>query len=155
MKIKAKYIIIYCATCIILFLLFVKVFLFNEEDLPMVNKETEIEVLVEEIEINRGVTTINNEFVIFLASMLDSEKKPYWLESRIKSIRKPKNTENLFYLSDITPPYHLLKKKNENILTVIKNRDTLRFELIDPNASDPDDPTIKEFFESLLERGDK
>lgn len=152
MGIKIKYVVAYCIACIIVFVLFVKFFLFQSEDLPVVDKDTVLNDWVEDIKVNRGVTTINGNYVILSAKIVKSAEYPVWLRPRIPLYWQPKNSKYTPFIVDVTPPYYLLKNKNEMFLTIVKKGDTLTFELFDPNASTPNDPTIKEFFQRQFKK---
>lgn len=85
---------------------------------------------IKSISINRGILTLNKEYYLHGNSILIyKDSFPKWIQdhgepdfSFNKYIFKP-------FITDIEAPYVLYKNKNEEYFYVIKNNDTLKFEL--------------------------
>lgn len=83
---------------------------------------------VRRVEENRGVLTMKNfsgdYYVFSWCPLMSTKSLPNWV--RDKEVQD---------ISDIDPPYKIFKTKNENVFSIIKNGDTLKFKIEDGNDS--------------------
>lgn len=97
-----------------------------------INLNSEEIIDVQKFRNNRGSSILNEEFIIFSYCPLDFEDNyPEWIKRRDEPIFSLKNSKNIPTLYDIRVPYRLIKHKNEDFFYVIKNNDSLKFQMID------------------------
>ena len=108
----------------------------KENNENFITKEMKIESdTIRKLESNRGILTMysfrNN---IHLYSWCPLEYKnnfPSWIEDK----NKPEISLNKYIfkpcISDIDLPYEIYKKANENYFFIVKNKDTLKFKIIE------------------------
>lgn len=109
------------AFTLIIFLLGCK----TENNLNFVVKNTTIDSgFIRRIEINRGILTMKNfagDFYVYSwCPVIYNKSKPNLIKNREK-----------LQISDIEAPYKIFKTKNENFFSIIKNADTLKFEIVE------------------------
>jgi len=112
-------------------------------------KESEINTIVAKAWANHGAVIINDSFVIPGGNKLVSAK-PSWLVDENPPIVEFPGYKFTPRIIDIDPPFQILKEKETFEFIVIKNNDTLTFELTDPDYEDPSDPTFRETFKNIF-----
>ena len=80
--------------------------------------------------INRGILTLNKEYYLHGNSILIyNDSFPKWIQDH----GEPDFSSDQYFfkprITDIEAPYVLYKNKNEKYFYIIKNNDTLKFEL--------------------------
>ncbi|SDR66212.1 hypothetical protein [Christiangramia echinicola] len=110
-------------------------------------KDSEIQLEVIKMRVDHGFSFINNKYLVPMGTKLVSNR-PNWFEEKIQPIGGRESDQNP-YFNDLNKPFTILKVPNSFKLKVIKNSDTLVFELPDPDRKDPNDPTFKDVFEQL------
>ncbi len=90
-----------------------------------------LEVEVIKIDISQKALILNDSIVLYRNNRLIYKKnEPIWLFDKTKTLKGLKG-EVLYapIISEISPPYKLLKNKNTNTFQVIKEKDSLLFYL--------------------------
>jgi len=105
--------------------------LHNKELKGFVEIESEINTdTIKSVTINRGILTLNKKYTLFSnCFLIYNDSFPKWIQdhgepdfSFDEYVFKPS-------ITDIDAPYVLYKFKNEKYFYLIKNNDTLKFEL--------------------------
>ncbi len=90
--------------------------------------------LITKREINRGSLILN-----------DKHHHPIPIKTFLKDLTKNKKR---IYLKDIFPPYEIIKHKGSYNITIVKNNDSLYFEIPKyKKIKDSKDPTFEDLFE--------
>lgn len=87
---------------------------------------------IKSVTINRGILTLDKKYTLFSnCFLIYKDSFPKWIED----YGEPdiKSTDYVFnpYITDIKTPYVLYKFKDEKYFYIVKNNDTLKFELGD------------------------
>ena len=110
-------------------------------------KDAEIQLEVKKMRVDHGSSFINRSYIVPMGTKLISNR-PKWFKEKHQPIGGKDSDQNP-YFNDLYKPFTILKSSNSFELKVIKNSDTLIFELPDPDRKDPKDPTFKDLFEQL------
>lgn len=95
------------------------------KDVVLINQNIGVEVDVKKTKLNRTELFINDSLII-LSGLKMTSKKPIWLK------KKSSRGDYVNYsFSDIKEPYRLIKKRGSKDVFLIKNGDTLAFNLLD------------------------
>lgn len=113
------------------FLIFILNFACLNNDISTIKFKDEIKkTTITEFQINRGIIKLNNEFHFYSnCSLINKKIIPKWIMDEHSPDASLKKYEFHPQLSDIEVPYDLIKYKNENVFYILKNSDTLQFEL--------------------------
>lgn len=109
-------------------------FIEHYSDTRFLESETEIESFITKESYNTGSIKLSDTFYIS-ENTLSIQKKP---------------DDSVRYLGSIPPPFHLFKSKNNDMVRIIKKRDTLYFKLIDYSNEDIEDPTFMDLIKRIL-----
>ncbi|MBE9577419.1 hypothetical protein [Flavobacterium proteolyticum] len=87
---------------------------------------------IESVTINRGILTLNKKYTLFSnCFLIYKDSFPKWIEDYGEPDIKSDDYFFEPFITDIKPPYVIYKFKNEKYFYIIKNNDTLKFELGD------------------------
>lgn len=108
----------------------------REVNKDFINKAMKIETdTIRKIELNRGILKMMSfRNTIYMHSWCSLEYKysfPSWIEDKHKPDFSFKNYVFKPCISDIELPYEIFKNDNENYFYIIKNKDTLKFKIVD------------------------
>jgi hypothetical protein len=85
---------------------------------------------INSITINRGILTLDKKYTLLSNSFLIYQDSfPNWIKDHNNPDFKSKDYIFKPFITDIEPPYILYKYKKEKYFYIVKNNDTLRFEL--------------------------
>ena len=120
----------------------------ESEKYTSLGKESSLDIKVRKMRVDHGISLINRRISVPGGTRLISER-PEWFKTRFEPIGGNGASENL-YFSDLYAPFHLHKDTLTFELKVVKNSDTLIFEIPDPDYKDPNDPTFKDLFQEVF-----
>ncbi|SMC78545.1 hypothetical protein [Cellulophaga tyrosinoxydans] len=112
----------------------------NFNNIPGIPIEDKIDLKVEKIKLQKGIIFINDS--LYLVG------NTYLFEGEAR--RKKLNFKPRFSLYDMKSPYQIIKKTNNDTLTIIQGYDTLFFKFYNEESIDTNDLTIKQYFEKLF-----
>lgn len=102
----------------------------KERHYTKIVRETQLSDTISMFRIDRGVAFLNEKYILFCWSPLICDSTyPKWIKRRHPPILDLSNSEYNPTIEDIPVPYKLIKEKGSNYFTVIKNSDSLKFEL--------------------------
>ncbi len=133
MKIKA----LEYALFLLIVLLFVLLLVCKKEDnQDFINKGMTIESdTIRKLELNRGVLTMRSfRNKIHLLSWCPLQYKntfPSWIKDKSEPDFPSKKYIFKPCISDIDLPYEIYKRKDENHFFIVKNKDTLKFKIVE------------------------
>jgi hypothetical protein len=97
---------------------------------PIKIKDEINKTLINKTEINRGIVKLNNEFYFYSnCSMVNKKNIPNWIIDKNSPEVSFKEYDFHPRITDIGVPYVLFKFKNDKYFYILKNKDTLKFEL--------------------------
>lgn len=103
----------------------------GDSNFTKITPESEITIQVEEVRNEHGMTIFNEKYIIHFASELIGERSEFF-KPRNEPIGGYSNLNEwhpLIY--DVKVPYKISKLKNDDIIRIIKNNDTLSFKLLE------------------------
>jgi hypothetical protein len=102
----------------------------------VLNKDHHIQIDIDKMKIDHGVAILNNSIIIPSGTRFKNKDQIF------------KNNSNLFI--ELDGPFSIFKQSGSLELTVIKNYDTLIFQIPDPDYRNPNDPTFRDLHNYLF-----
>lgn len=114
-----------------LFLIFLFSLSCTKNNFTSIQIKNEIKkTLINKFEINRGIVKLNNKFYFYSnCSLVNKKNIPNWIIDKNSPDVSFKEYEFHPCITDIDIPYELFKFKNDKYFYILKNKDTLKFEL--------------------------
>lgn len=110
----------------------------------------EINIHSKDIKHRKGILILNDSIATSGMARQYEEISAYSVVEKDPPDYRPSHSRYIPTLYDLSKPYHLIKKRNNDTLVVIKSSDTLYFKFVDPDYKDPNDPTFSDLFERLF-----
>lgn len=116
---------------IIPFLIFVSMItfeIFRKSNYNLISQDTELNIDVTHLKTSRDVLIINDKFTLSSSCKLISNNNRVTINEKNPPLWSSSKSSYNPVIGDIIEPYLLIKKRNNDSLFVVKNKDTLVFQ---------------------------